>query len=438
MIITLSSTNPDLSFIIKKNPTGLPIVRPLRNGYLIGWYPKNIKDVPGDEFNNPQIYVIYFHDSPDACSFQMLDKGNEAKYVNGGQYCSPLIVIGAQSEILGTALGKKDDLDVSHFHTLTISGFWIKNMTIFRNLLDAFQEVQVELKHLLGHMYQVQMQYQGALYDFMSIISLISIITAMTNHEPVMMENASIEKYTKLLHRSTTNKVAHDGWYLRYIFKKRSRMTKKHLHLLDTPRIKMTYGNTSDARCDFIWYNLSNFNMDFLDIGCGTDLSIRRMIHRRWNQGASISNYGYYLVDSDPKVRERLANRGLSCHESIDDFYVNNPDFNGCMIMTEVIEHNDAEKAEEIINIALSYRPSKIMITTPNFTFNQFFSSNPETLVKRYRHDDHQWEMTFEEFQSWLSRIVDDTPYDIKFLGIGDTIDGIPITSGAILTLKYD
>jgi 2-polyprenyl-3-methyl-5-hydroxy-6-metoxy-1,4-benzoquinol methylase len=439
MILTLSSTNPDLSYVIKKNPNGLPVVRPLRDGYLFGWYPKT-----EDGIINPQLYVIYFYDSPEACSFQMAGKGNETKYVNGGQYCSPLIITGAQTEILSSALQKKDEHDVSHTHTLTISGFWIKNMHIFQALLETFQEIRADLKPIVGEMFQLEMNYHGSLYDFMSIISLISILTALSNGESIRINDMAIEKYAKLLDRSTTGKVAYDGWYLRYIFKKRTHTTKKYLHLLNTPRIQMTCGNTTDARCEFISENLPNFNMDFLDIGCGPDLPVQRMIHRQWND-KSLSKHEYHLVDSDPKIRDRLVNRGFLCYESIHEFYDRNPDFDGCIIMTEVVEHNTEEDAARIVQYAISHHPALIFISTPNFAFNQFFisntrlkasSSSSETVVKQYRHDDHQWEMTFEEFQIWLSKVAADTPYDIQFMGIGDSVDGIPITSGAILTRR--
>jgi len=419
MIITLSSSNPIFSYLIGKNPTGIPVVRSLRNGTLISWFPEN----------DDTKYIIYFYDNPDICSFQSIEGVNEAKYVNVGQYSSPLVVVGAITEILPNTIKKLDDRDTPHKQEIYFSGLRIKNIKLYQCIRDTFPNVTFVCKHLVGCMYEINITHNGTLFDLMNIVSLMAILLALGNKETITLENNSIEKYARHIANVTTGKAQYDGWYLRYIFKKRAKLNKKQLSLLETPRLIMTMGNTSDARADFVRDNIKNYNMDFLDIGCGTDLLVRRLIHKKWNNNPI---YNYYLVDSDPDVRDHNINKGLTCYSSVDTFYENNPDFNGTVIMTEVIEHNEESDAALIVNVVLSHTPQKVFITTPNFEFNQFFNHNG------FRHDDHRWEMTFPQFQQWITEIVTNGnyPYDIKMVGIGDCIDNIPITSGVILSLK--
>lgn len=427
MIITLSSINPLFSFLIGKNPTGIPIVRPLRSGTLIGWFPEINDSI------DTQKYVIYFYDNPDICSFQSIEGSNEAKYVNVGQYSSPLIVTSVISEILSSTIKKLDtERDTSYTQTIHFSGLLIKNIKLYQCIRDTFPDVVFDCKHLVGFMYELTLTYTGTLFDLMNIVSLMAILLSLGNKETISLDDNTIEKYARHISRATTNKAQYDGWYLRYIFKKRAKLNKKQLSLLETPRLTMTYGNTSDARADFIWLNLKDVNMDFLDVGCNTDLLIRRMIHKKWANKFVDLPYNYYLVDADPAVQERLINKGLLCYESVDSFYENNPDFDGAVVMTEVIEHNEEADAVLLVDTILSHRARQIYITTPNYHFNQFFNNNG------FRHDDHHWEMTFVQFQEWINNIVvdGDHPYDVKVIGVGDCIDTIPITSGAILTLK--
>ena len=420
MIITLSSTNPFFSFLIGKNPSGIPIVRTLRSGSLIGWF-------PSVESNK---YVVYFHDNPDTCSFQPIQGINEAKYVNVGQYSSPLIIGATISEILSNTIKKVHVRDTSEYeHTFYVSGLRIKNIKLFQCIRDTFKEMTFTLKHLIGFMHELTIFSKSTLFDLMNMISLLSVLIALGNKEAITLDDGAIEKYIRQINRATTGKVENDGWYLRYIFKKRAKLTKKYLPLLDTSRLSMTFGNTSDARADFVLNNIQDFNVDFVDIGCGVDLLIRRIIHKKWAKVGPESGHNYHLIDADRKVQEKHNNNGLICHASVDEFYEANPDFDGNVIMTEVIEHNEEEDAALIVHSVLSHSPRKLFITTPNYDFNKFFGSDGG-----FRHDDHHWEMTMNQYQTWLTDIVKEYPYDIVFKGVGDSIDGIPITSGAILT----
>lgn len=405
MILTLYSDNPHFSFLIGKNPNGLPIVRSLRSGYLLGW------------FVEPQKYVIYFYDNPDICSFQ-LSQNDQVKYVNAGQYSSPLVIQGMLNEILSSTIKCKGaERDIESNHKVSISGLRIKNLKLFQTIRDTFSKINFNYQHIVGYMYSLELEYKGLLFDLMNVLNLLVTLIALGNKENISLEKDAIEKYAKQINRATTNKVPFDGWYLRYIFKKRAKIPRNQLSLLETDRLKLTFGNTTDARLDFLMQNIKDFNDDIVDIGCGPELFNKKVIGKK-HQGK------YYLVDSDPKVQVKT-----NCYSSVEEFYNIHSDFNGTVILTEVIEHNEESQAEELIRIILEHNPNKVFITTPNFDFNVVFGNE-------LRHDDHHWEMTESQFTDWLSSIVTNYSYKIEFKGIGDSIDGHHITSGAILIKK--
>lgn len=86
------------------------------------------------------------------------------------------------------------------------------------------------------------------------------------------------------------------------------------------------------------------------------------------------------------------------------------------MILCEVIEHIDEYRLPKIIRTILKdYRPKALFITTPNQEYNEVYE-----LGKGYRHPDHRFEWTREEFHKWCEMQNEDNEYEITFDGIGE------------------
>lgn len=116
-------------------------------------------------------------------------------------------------------------------------------------------------------------------------------------------------------------------------------------------------------------------------------------------------------------------------------------------IMTEVIEHLHEKQLNKFPDLLFgSYRPRIIVITTPNYDFNKFFNKakqasanevsremgeKPEDETKSsfkdptgrtdryFRDDDHKFEWTEEEFQSWCEGITSRFDYTVEYSGVG-------------------
>jgi 3' terminal RNA ribose 2'-O-methyltransferase Hen1 len=93
--------------------------------------------------------------------------------------------------------------------------------------------------------------------------------------------------------------------------------------------------------------------------------------------------------------------------------------FNGfdaaCAI--EVIEHLELSRVPAFERVLFEFaRPATIVITTPNLEYNPSFKTLP---AGQFRHNDHRFEWTRQEFQQWARNAGEKFGYAVRFLGIG-------------------
>lgn len=176
-----------------------------------------------------------------------------------------------------------------------------------------------------------------------------------------------------------------------------------------------------------------------------------------------------YSPDSLPKNREGPLMIDLSeirwenleakiWHGSLE---VVNPEFIGteCITAMEVIEHLPPQVfptfAPTILGI---YHPKYLLVTTPSYTFNGRFSAlmQPESessssqvqfdtpqpigtnaraggyldptgrTDRIFRHSDHKFEMTLDEFEEWCSSVAAEFGYEVKTWTIGTPLEKDP------------
>jgi hypothetical protein len=89
------------------------------------------------------------------------------------------------------------------------------------------------------------------------------------------------------------------------------------------------------------------------------------------------------------------------------------------------------EEATDTLQKCLNHpRFNAAYITTPNKDFNPFYFDS-ET---QFRHSEHIFEFTENEFIGWLKSF--DMPLCVIYCPVGDIVDGKPTTLGAIVTRK--
>src|SRR5262249_15493136 len=85
--------------------------------------------------------------------------------------------------------------------------------------------------------------------------------------------------------------------------------------------------------------------------------------------------------------------------------------------VVEVVEHLDPPRLAAFERTVFEYaRPGTIAITTPNAEYNVRWESLP---AGQFRHRDHRFEWSRDQFRSWSSRIGERFGYTVRFVGVG-------------------
>jgi len=91
--------------------------------------------------------------------------------------------------------------------------------------------------------------------------------------------------------------------------------------------------------------------------------------------------------------------------------------------VVEVIEHLDPSRLHAFERVLFEFaHPTTIIITTPNAEYNVKFASLP---AGRFRHKDHRFEWTRQEFQNWATSCAERFGYTVRFLPIGPKDDNL-------------
>ncbi len=96
----------------------------------------------------------------------------------------------------------------------------------------------------------------------------------------------------------------------------------------------------------------------------------------------------------------------------------------------EVIEHLDSPRLSAFERVLFEFaRPKTVVLTTPNREYNALWETLP---AGQFRHPDHRFEWTREEFQDWARRVAERFDYTARFLPVGpeDATLGSPTQMG--------
>ena len=87
-------------------------------------------------------------------------------------------------------------------------------------------------------------------------------------------------------------------------------------------------------------------------------------------------------------------------------------------VLMEVVEHVDPPRLPALTRQSVgAARPGMVLVTTPNSEHNVRF---PGLAPNEFRHRDHRFEWTRDEFRSWASAAADTFGYGVRFPPIGD------------------
>jgi len=175
-----------------------------------------------------------------------------------------------------------------------------------------------------------------------------------------------------------------------------------------------------------------------LDLGCGEGKLLRRLLSdHQFTEivGMDVASRTLDLVESRlkldrlaPKQRERIR----LLHGSLMYRDARLSGFDAAAVV-EVIEHLDQPRLRAFERVLFEVaRPGAIVLTTPNAEYNVKWPSLP---AGQFRHQDHRFEWTREEFRDWATDVASRYGYAPRFVAVGDDDAQVgPPTQMAIFT----
>jgi 3' terminal RNA ribose 2'-O-methyltransferase Hen1 len=170
-----------------------------------------------------------------------------------------------------------------------------------------------------------------------------------------------------------------------------------------------------------------------LDLGCGEGKLVRLLLADRQFEeivGMDVSWRALEIATERLKL-DRLApvqrERVRLIHGSLMYRDTRLAGYDAAAVV-EVIEHLDPPRLAAFERVVFA-KPGTVVITTPNAEYNVKW----ETLsAGRFRHRDHRFEWTRDQFQTWASGIAERFEYSVRFLpvGEGDPAVGAPTQMG--------
>ncbi|MFL5245051.1 MAG: 3' terminal RNA ribose 2'-O-methyltransferase Hen1 [Gemmataceae bacterium] len=159
-----------------------------------------------------------------------------------------------------------------------------------------------------------------------------------------------------------------------------------------------------------------------LDLGCGEGKLIRELLRdKQFDEivGLDVSIRTLETAQRRLKV-DRLptiqANRLKLIHGSLMYRDKRLEGFDAAAVV-EVIEHLDPPRLSAFERVLFEFaRPKTVVLTTPNREFNVTWETLP---AGNFRHPDHRFEWTRQEFQDWAQAIGERFGYAVRFLTVG-------------------
>ncbi|HXC54484.1 MAG TPA: 3' terminal RNA ribose 2'-O-methyltransferase Hen1 [Rhizomicrobium sp.] len=158
------------------------------------------------------------------------------------------------------------------------------------------------------------------------------------------------------------------------------------------------------------------------DLGCGEGKLLARLVRERWAERL-------IGVDASACQLER-ASKKLKLHESGGPPEGRVTLLHGALtyrdkriagvdaaVLVEVIEHLDADRLPSLQRALFgAARPATVVVTTPNAEYNALF---PNLAKGAFRHPDHRFEWTREQFREWVRAVETEYGYSVELRDIG-------------------
>jgi 3' terminal RNA ribose 2'-O-methyltransferase Hen1 len=160
-----------------------------------------------------------------------------------------------------------------------------------------------------------------------------------------------------------------------------------------------------------------------IDLGCGEGKLIRRLMKAtalKTIVGMDVAIRSLEIASSRLRIDELPSfqlDRVKLIHGSL---MYRDSRFKGfdAAALVEVIEHLDEPRLTAMERVVFEFaKPGHVFVTTPNREYNEMWESLP---AGKFRHPDHRFEWTREEFRVWADSICDRFGYSVNVEPVGE------------------
>lgn len=408
-LITLQSTNPDFSYILKKNPEGMMQVSNVKLGTAYGWY------------DNPQMFVGYFRDALNEISFKEDYLTHDFEYMDTTRYASPAIPLTLNADYFHHIINKPEEKDIEGFdntYTINLLECKVSYISLFKKY---FPDFILEEKTISGRFVTVKVSTKKSIRELLCYVNVFCLYNSIRSGKYV--QYTEMFKYIKALNMLDA------PYFIRYVFKVnlssmagRFKEVKADLEKSTRYKIELVSGRTQDNRLEWV-RSLVNLKKDIVDIGCGEGHYVSRVASKQ-------TDALYHAVDINPdcieSVKKVVAKKQLEhviTYTKLEDVPENK---DATALLIEVIEHMSIDEAKIIVQEALT-KFGKVILTSPNKSFNEYYEFDEE----QTRHDDHKFEFVRSEFEQFCFSVC--PKGQVRFYDLGDKVNGEPTSFGAVL-----
>lgn len=416
-LLTVSSTNPNLSHILAKNPNTIteqkkPFERKIRKGRVFGWYTNDAATQ----------FRLLFIDSPIDNSFGE----SEFEYLDTQRYASPQVPISMLTEALASATKAVHESDTPEFTSSVET-----TINLPRRLVNKFESVlgfKVTCTEVARDHYKISVT-GNSVNEVLNLVQVLCFIACLVDKNTfIPLNEIAMEKYIGSLNKIKA------PYYLRYLVASRAinnRVSFERLNkTLSTDSIKLQYGDTQIQRHDAIPLGGGD---TLIDIGCGEMYHSLRF-GKDYESVIVIDADEEVFTNNEGKIKGRGLDRFTPIHAFVSHDWVkdNDPLLSGAdVLISECLEHIDQPNAEDTLKALLESSARKIVVTVPNKDFNVHFGFENDDI----RHHDHKWEPTFAEWCGIAAKLVPDG-WIATTQGIGDSVDGAFVSTMTVFTRK--
>jgi 3' terminal RNA ribose 2'-O-methyltransferase Hen1 len=159
------------------------------------------------------------------------------------------------------------------------------------------------------------------------------------------------------------------------------------------------------------------------DLGCGEGKLLARLVRERWVKeliGVDASVVSLERASKRLRLDEATGpreGRVKLLHGALT-YRDRRLDGVDAATLIEVIEHLDLDRLPGLARVVFGeVAPKHVLVTTPNAEFNALF---PNLAKGAFRHPDHRFEWTREQFRTWVREIEDRYGYRAELRDVGD------------------